>query len=186
MLELAELARELDVDVRTLRRAATDGTIRCERVSTRRQRVSEDERRYAAGHWPLLSTLRRALRTEPNVRLAVLYGSAARGDDRPDSDVDLLVSLDEDRPDTAVKLAVRLERAVDRQVDVARLNRVQETSQLLLLQAIDDGRALLDRDGEWAGLKTRRDEIARRARLAHEARRRRARASVREFLAAER
>lgn len=185
MLELSELARELEVDARTLRRAVVDGTIRCERVSARRQRIEEDERRYAIGHWPLLAALRRALRTEPNVRLAVLYGSIARGDDTADSDLDVLVSLGEDRPDAAVKLAVRLERAVGREVDVARLNRIQETAPLLLLRAIDEGRVLLDRDGEWIELKARRSEIARRARHAHEARRRRARTSVRELLAAE-
>jgi len=173
------------VDARTLRRAAVDGTIHVERVSARRQRVSEDERRYAAAYWPLLSRLRGALRTEPNVRLAVLYGSLARGDGSPDSDLDLLVSLGEDRPDAAVALAVRLERVVGREVDVARLNRVDGDAPLLLLRAIDDGRVVIDRDREWAGLQARRSEIARRASRAHEARRRRARASVRELLVAE-
>jgi predicted nucleotidyltransferase len=186
VLELAELADELGVDARTLRRVASDGTIRCERIGARRQRVSEDERRYAAEHWPLLSALRRALRTEPNVRLAVVYGSVARGDDTPDSDLDLLVSLGEDRADAAVKLAVRLERAVGREVDLARLNRIQDTAPLLLLTAVDDGRVTLDRDSEWTGLKARRGEIARRAHRVHEARRERARTSVRELLAAER
>lgn len=185
MVELSQLAHELGADARTLRRAAADGTIRCERVSARRQRVEEDERRYATEHWPLLSTLRRALRTEPNVRLAALYGSVARGDDTPDSDLDLLVSLAEDRPDAAVKLAVRLERALGREVDVTRLNRIQDAAPLLLLGAIDEGRVVLDRDGEWAGLKARRSEIARRARHAHEGRRRRARESIRELLAGE-
>lgn len=186
MLELAEVARELDVDTRTLRRAAADGTIRCERVGARRQRVSEDELRYATTHWRRLSALRRALRTEPNVRLAVLYGSVARGDDTPDSDVDLLVSLGEDRPDAAVKLAVRLERTLGLEMDVARLNRIQDTAPLLLLRALDEGRVVLDRDGEWAELKARRSEIVRRARHAHEARRRRARTSISELLAVER
>jgi predicted nucleotidyltransferase len=182
VLELAEFANELGVDARTLRRAAADGTIRCERVSPRRQRVSEDERRYGAEHWSLLSALRRALRTEPNVRLAVVYGSFARGDDVSDSDLDLLVSLREDRADAAVKLAVRLERAIGREVDLARLNRIQDTAPLLLLNVIDEGRVTLDRDSEWAGLKARRSEIARRARRVHEARRQRARTSVRELL----
>lgn len=131
------------------------------------------------------SALRRTLRTEPNVRLAVLYGSVARGDDTPDSDLDLLVSLGEDRPDAAVKLAVRLERALGHEVDVARLNRIQDTAPLLLLRAIDEGRVLVDRDGEWLGLKARRSEISRRANHAHETRRRRARASIHELLAAE-
>jgi predicted nucleotidyltransferase len=137
---------------------------------------------YAAGHRRLLSTLRHALRTEPNVRLAVLYGSLARADDTPDSDLDLLVSLAADRPDAAVRLAVRLERATGREVDVARLNRIQDTAPLLLLRAIDEGRVVLDRDEEWTGLKTSRSEIAQRARGAHEARRRRARASIHELL----
>jgi predicted nucleotidyltransferase len=182
---LADLARELRVDARTLRRAAVDGTIRCERVSERRQRVDEDEWRYMEEHWPLLSALRRALRTEPNVRLAVLYGSAARGDDSPDSDLDLLVSLAQDRADTAVKLAVRIERATGQQVGVARLNRVQSRAPLLLLRALDEGRVLFDRDAEWPVLQTNWAELAGRARQAHEARRRRARASVQELLATE-
>jgi predicted nucleotidyltransferase len=183
ILGLADLARELEVDARTLRRAAADGTIRSERASARRQVVDEDERWYLAAHWQLLSALRRALRTEPNVRLAVLYGSAARDDDTSDSDVDLLVSLSEDRADAAIKLAVRLERALGRDVDVARLNSVRDTAPLLLLQALDEGRLVLDRDNEWSDLKTRRGEIARHARDAHASRRRRARASVLELLA---
>jgi predicted nucleotidyltransferase len=133
-----------------------------------------------------LATLQRALRTEPNVRLAVLFGSIARGDDTPPSDLDLLVSLREDRADAAVKLAVRIERAVGRHVDVARLNRVQATAPLLLLRALDEGRIVLDRDREWPTLKANRSEIARRAPRAHEARRQRARASIRELLATER
>jgi predicted nucleotidyltransferase len=185
VLELADLARELQIDARTLRRAAADGTIRCERTSARKQSLDKQEWGYVTEHWYLLSTLRRALRTEPNVRLAVLYGSAARGNQTPESDLDLLVSLAEDRPDAAVKLAVRVERATGQPVDVARINRVQSTAPLLLLQAIDEGRVLLDRDGEWAGLTAHREELARRAQRAHEARRRRARASMRELLAAE-
>jgi len=182
---LDDLARELNADERTLRRAVADGMLRSERLGPRRQRVSDEERRYAIGHWRLLAKLRQALRTEPNVRLAVVYGSIARGDETPGSDLDLLVSLAEDRPNAAVKLAARLERSLGREVDVARLNRVQENAPLLLLQALDDGRVVLDRDGQWTRLRARRDDIARRARRSHEARRRRARASVREFLSEE-
>ena len=133
------------------------------------------------GHWPLLAQLRQALRTERNVRLAVVYGSVARGDDTPQSDLDVLVSLATDRPDAAVKLAVRLEGVLGRRVDVARLGRVRERAPLLLLRAVDEGRVVLDRDGEWAPLRERRRELARRAGRAHAARRLRARASVREL-----
>ena len=48
-----------------LRRAVTDGTIRCERLGPRKRRVGDDERRYLVDHWPLLADLRRTLRTEP-------------------------------------------------------------------------------------------------------------------------
>ncbi len=129
----------------------------------------------------MLARLRGALRTERNVRLAVVYGSTARGDDSPDSDVDLLVSLAEDRPDAAVRLAVRLEKALGRRVDVTRLERAWDTAPLLLVRAADEGRVVLDRDGEWDRLRERREELVKRARRAHAARRARARASVREL-----
>jgi predicted nucleotidyltransferase len=182
MVGLSDLAHELGADERTLRRAVADGTVRGERLSPRRQRVSDEERDYVIEHWPLLGKLRLALRTEPNVRLAVLYGSVARGQDTPESDLDLLLSLAEDRPDTAVKLAVRLERRLRREVDVTRLNRVRDTAPLLLLQALDEGRVILDRDREWTQLLAHRAGIAHHAHRSYIARRRRARASVRELL----
>jgi predicted nucleotidyltransferase len=183
MPTLHELAFELGVDERTLRRAASDGLVGGETAGRRpRSIITAEERCYAIAHWPLLSALRRALRTEPNVRLAALYGSVARGDDTDASDVDLLVSLAEDRPDAAVKLAVRLERALSRKVDVARLNRIERNAPLMLLQAIQEGRVVLDRDTQWPQLVVRRNHISRRAVRAHNARRSRARASVDELV----
>jgi predicted nucleotidyltransferase len=182
VIKLRDLAGELGADERTLRRAVVDGMVHCERLGPRRQWISDAERSYAIGHWRELAKLRLALRTEPNVRLAVVYGSVARGDETPESDLDLLVSLAKDRPEAAVKLAVRLERVLGRQVDVARLNRVADGAPLLLLHAIDDGRVVLDRDGQWPSLRASREEIARRAHRSHEARLRRARASIRELV----
>lgn len=184
-MELNDLAHELGADERTLRRAVTDGTIRCEHLGPRKRHVSDEERRYIVDHWSLLAELRRALRTEPNVRLAVVYGSIARGDDTPDSDLDLLVSLAEDRPAAAVKLTVRLERTLGRRVDVARLNRIKGSAPLLLLQALDEGRVVLDRDLRWEQLRAQRADIAHRARRSHAARRRRARTSIEELLTTE-
>jgi predicted nucleotidyltransferase len=40
-----------------------------------------------------MSKLASLLCERPDVRLAVVYGSCARGDDRPESDLDLLVSF---------------------------------------------------------------------------------------------
>jgi predicted nucleotidyltransferase len=130
----------------------------------------------------LVADLRRALRTESNVRLAVVYGSIARGDEDAGSDLDLLVSLAEDRPLAAVKLAVLLERTLGRDVDVARLNRVKDSAPLLLLQTLDEGRVVLDRDHQWEQLRAQRPDIARRARRSHAARLRRARASIDELV----
>lgn len=183
VLTLADLAREIGVDARTMRRAAADGTIRCERLSARRQSVDDREHSYALTHWPTLAKLRKLLRTEPNVRLAVLYGSTARGEDTSTSDIDLLVSFADDRPEAAIKLAMRLERGLGREVDVARLNRVQDAAPLLLLQVIDDGRVVLDRDDLWPDLLRHRDEIEQRAYRQHEAQRQRARTAIDDLLA---
>jgi predicted nucleotidyltransferase len=182
MPTLQELAFELGVAERTLRRAVSDGLVRSETAGRRPRSITADECRYAIDHWPLLGALRRALRTEPNVRLAALYGSVARGEDTDASDVDLLVSLAEDRPDAAVKLAVRLEHALGRKVDVARLNRVERGAPLLLLQALQEGRVVMDRDTQWPQLVVRRNHISRRAARAHDARLARARASVDELV----
>jgi predicted nucleotidyltransferase len=182
---LPTLAKEIGADQRTLRRAAQRGMVRCSRSGPRQLELDEAERDYLHSHWPLLSSLTRALRTEPNVRLAVLYGSAARGDDRPDSDVDLLVDLSEDRPDAGVKLALRLERALGRRVDVVRLGRVRGRSPLLVLQVLDEGRVLVDRDGRWPALKARRWRMAGAARRDRERARREAAESLRMLVEAE-
>jgi len=65
-----------------------------------------------------------------------------------------------DRPDAAVRLAVRLEGTLGRRVDVARVERVRATAPLLLVRAVDEGRVLLDRDGDWPGLRGRAARVA--------------------------
>ena len=90
---LRTLARHLDVPERTLRRAAGEGLVRGRRTSARRYETSLREEAYLRRQWPLLRDLRDALRTEPNVRLAVLFGSQATGHATGRSDVDVLVAL---------------------------------------------------------------------------------------------
>jgi len=90
---LRTLARHLDVPERTLRRAAAEGLVRGTRTSARRYETSLREEAYLRRHWPLLRALRDALRTEPNIRLAVLFGSQATGRTTERSDVDLLVAM---------------------------------------------------------------------------------------------
>jgi predicted nucleotidyltransferase len=180
MGSLQALAREIGADERTLRRAVEEGTIRGVRPSPRMLSLDATERAYLAGHWDVLATLRRSLRTEPNVSLAVLYGSAARGTDDAGSDVDLLVAFRREAPRSAARLAQRLGRALDRDVDVARLDLVLANEPLLAVTALDEGRVLVDRDGQWGRLRRRRAHLVRRAAELHEARRRRVAAALAE------
>jgi len=183
MVALTEAAHAIGADERTLRRAVAAGTVRCHERSPRRRQLGDDELAYLAAHWMLLSQLRSALRTEPNVRLAVLYGSAARGDDREDSDADLLVSFANPHPSARMSLAVHLERALGRHVDVARVDLVDERAPLLLLQVVNEGRVIVDRNGEWPGIQARHAEIERRAYRAHADHRLKAQEAIRELLA---
>ena len=97
----------------------------------------------------------------------MLYGSLARGDEDSGSDLDLLISLADDRPSAGFELAVRLQRVSGRRVDVARLERVEAQAPLLLDRVLDEGRVLIDRDGEWDRLCRQRSEISARAQRAH-------------------
>lgn len=164
---LQELAHDLGAEERTLRRAASQGTLRARRPGPRRLRLAPGEREYLRTHWSLISQLRRALRTERDVRLAVLYGSLARGDEDADSDLDLLVSLTGDRFHAALSLVLRLQPLVGRRVDVAHLERVEATAPLLLDRILDEGRVLVDRDGEWRNMRARQRAIRARARRAY-------------------
>ena len=83
MTELDALAEEVGTSGRTLRRAAARGAIRCQRPSERRIVVSPREYDYVRRHWPFFDRLLAALRTQPSVRLAVVFGSVARGEEQP-------------------------------------------------------------------------------------------------------
>jgi predicted nucleotidyltransferase len=161
---LPRIALQLDADERTLRRAVERGAIRARRPSPRALELAPGELAYLRSHWPVLSTLTQALRHDPNVELAVLYGSAARGDEHRGSDVDVLASFRSDDDGAPSRLARRLEEAIGKPVDVARLSRVRRQAPLLLLAAIDDGRVLVDRNGSWPRLRNQRETIARAAR----------------------
>jgi Polymerase beta, Nucleotidyltransferase len=90
---LSQLAESVGASERTLRRACLLGTIHAERLSPHRLKLSRTEHAYVARNWPVLGRLRAALRTEPNVSMAVLFGSVARGESDILSDVDLLIAL---------------------------------------------------------------------------------------------
>ncbi len=173
---------EISANERTLRRAINRGAVRCRRDSPRVLAITREEIGYLRAHWRMLAALSRALRTEPNVRLAVLYGSVARGDDRDDSDIDLLLWLRNDSGRASLGLGDRLERELERSVDVARLPRVRETSPLLLLEILGDGRVLVDRDGLWPALQAERPEVASAAARSEKAEAQAAAAALAELL----
>jgi predicted nucleotidyltransferase len=164
---IQKLAFDLGAEERTLRRAASQGTLRARRAGPRRLRLAPGEHEYLLTHWPLLSALRKALRTQRGVRLAVLYGSLARGDEDAGSDLDLLVSLAGEPAFPANDLAARLRLAAGRRIDIANLKRVEEGAPLLMDRILDEGRVLVDRDGQWWELRSRRRPIRARAQRAH-------------------
>lgn len=160
---IQELARDLGAEERTLRRAVSQGTLRARRLGPRRLRLEAGEREYLRVHWQLLADLRRALRVERGVRLAVLYGSLARGDEDAGSDLDLLVSS----TGGIAGLRLRLQDVTGRRLDVARLDRVEADAPLLLDRVLDEGRVLVDRDCQWPQMREHRRAIRARARRSH-------------------
>jgi predicted nucleotidyltransferase len=164
---LSRTALTLGCSERTLRRYASDGLLRGRRLGPKRLELPADEEAYAHAHWPVLSGLRRALRTERDVRLAVLFGSMATGDDDDDSDVDVFVVHRRPNLRGLMGLQLRLSHALDRRVQVVSAERAQ-ASPSLLADVLDEGRVLLDRDGRWSALLKERDEVRAAADLEQE------------------
>lgn len=167
MDSLGRAASELEIPARTLRRAVSEGLVLGERLSPRRFRITFREEAYLRGHWQLLRALRASLRTEPNVRLAVLFGSTAMGSDDEQSDVDILVALRDPRVSRLAELAARLSRSIGREMQLVRFSEAQ-TSPVLMSDVIAHGRVLVDRDGLWSGLKRRAPRWRRLARSIEE------------------
>ena len=168
MESLRRVAVELGIPERTLRRAAAEGLVRGERVSARRFQVGLREEAYLRVHWPLLRGLRGALRTEPNVRLAVLFGSTAAGSDDERSDVEMLVVLNDSDVGELAELASRLSQRIDRDVQIVRLADAK-ASPVLMLDVIEQGRVLVDREDLWSGLQEGTARLRRLARRAEKA-----------------
>lgn len=159
---LAETAEALHCDERTLRRYANQGLLRSERHGRGELRLPYGEERYLQEHWALLSGLRRALRTEHNVRLAVLFGSTATGDDLPESDVDLLIDHSTADLQQVAELRRRLQRRIGRPVHLVLLEDARQ-SPVLLADILDEGRVVVDRIGAWKRLSRQQKALLRAA-----------------------
>lgn len=158
---LVLLAEEVGVNERTLRRAVSQGTLRGSHSMLRKLELPLHEREYVRRSWGLISTLRAALRTEQNVRFALLFGSVATGMDTPGSDVDVLVDLRDARFERVVDLRTKLTRLVGRPVDVVELKDA-EAEPSFLAQVVSDGRVLVDRESLWLRLRAREPGLRRR------------------------
>jgi predicted nucleotidyltransferase len=161
--ELHELADSLQVNERTLRRAWALGTLRGKRTTPYRLELPVAERIYLRRHWSTLSSLRRALRTEPGVSMAVVFGSVARGDDHADSDVDLLVALRDPELHPRVALAERLRGHTGLTLEVVALEDALRRPSLMV-EILRDGRVLVDRDGHWPELRAQSARVGAQAR----------------------
>jgi predicted nucleotidyltransferase len=118
---------------------------------------------YLRTHWELLAELRAAIRTEPSVQMAILFGSMARGDGDANSDVDLLVEFKDEAPLNRLRLGMRLQEKIGREVDVGSLRQAEQRDPFFLLQALDEGRVIADRGARWSDLLDRRATIRKRA-----------------------
>jgi uncharacterized protein len=157
-LALSSSAKKVGCSERTLRRYINGGLLRGRRIAGGQLELSHAEEAYLRGHCALLSKLMAALRTERDVRLAVLFGSTATGEDTPVSDVDLLIVHRRTGGMVQAGLCIRLRRALGTPVDVVMLEQA-EAQPSLLADVIREGRVLVDRDDLWAGLQRRRDQI---------------------------
>ena len=181
MTALSFVAKEVGVNERTLRRAVNEGTLRARRPSPRKLVLPFSEERYLRGHWQLIANLREVLRTEHNVRFAMLFGSAARGDDTEDSDVDVIADLRDSSLDPVLDLSLKLEDAVGRSVDVVRLEDAEDDPTFLAM-ALEDARVLVDRNEAWLRLQGEAADLRRKGRRRDARRKREALAGIDRFL----
>lgn len=150
---LAQLASEVGTSERTLRRGAASTLVRAQRSAATGVVLSEHEAAWIRSHWSLVSDLRRVLRTEPNVELAVLFGSVARSEDVTEaSDVDLLVGLRRPSAGALAALRERLQRRLAVELHVVPLDAARRNPSLLG-EVLRDGRPLVDRAQRWARLR---------------------------------
>jgi hypothetical protein len=100
-----------------------------------------------------LDPVTRLLDETPMVRLAVVFGSAARRTENPGSDIDLGVSWVNGGGQSASDLVVALERAAGRRVDLVTLD---DAPPLLRFEIARDGIVLVEREPHaWADFRAR-------------------------------
>ncbi len=161
MSQLELLAQDVGVNERTLRRAFTQGTLHGSRPSPRKLELPLTEHQYVRRSWSMISLLRSALRTEHNVRFALLFGSSAIGTDTSNSDVDVLVALQDPSLQRLVDLKTKLTHLLGRQVDLVVLDDAKHEPSFLA-HALAEGRVLVDRDERWDAIRANEKRLRQR------------------------
>lgn len=101
----------------------------------------------------MLERLGRTAASFPEVRLAVLFGSTARGKAGPRSDVDFGILLEPYSPALRCKVEAELGRAVGKAVDVVLLD---DAPPLLRFEITRDGVLLFEREeGLWTDFRVK-------------------------------
>ncbi len=101
----------------------------------------------------LTDLIRPILAEIPGIRLGVVFGSVARSQDRPGSDVDLGVWLAEDDPSQLWNIEVAVAGGLKRTIDLIDLRRAPP---LLRFEIAREGIPVLERDeGGWSQFKVR-------------------------------
>jgi hypothetical protein len=97
---------------------------------------------HASGALRLLVQSRReqvlAIASRHHASRVRLFGSAARGDERPDSDIDLLVDFDEDSSlFDLMRMSRELETLLGRAVDVVSAGGLKTRDRAIIVESVD-------------------------------------------------
>jgi predicted nucleotidyltransferase len=158
----ASLAEELGTSDRTLRRLVESGVVRPRWRARGHHPLPPAEVDWLRNHWQLVSGLRQALRSEPSVRAAFLFGSVAKGTDTPTSDIDLVVDVKSDDQMDLRGLRRRLGRKIGRPIDLFVLSDLEAEPERLL-PIMSHARPVVDRAGAWRRLSQQRRVLQGRA-----------------------
>ena len=144
--DISGLIAMFKVSQDTILRLIQLGSIKGIWKGPRKFTLAAGEMEYLEKEWATIDGLRKALRTEPLVRTAILFGSHSIGSSRPDSDIDLFVGLKEKISfERFEALRSRLNRILGVYVDLYADYEIW--SQPLLIRKIaEEGRPLIKRE----------------------------------------
>jgi predicted nucleotidyltransferase len=161
-MQTLKLIEKLGTSEWTLRRLSALGTLKTEWRRSGRRPLATGESEWLTSHWELLSQLRGALRTEPSVKGAWIFGSVAKGTDQAGSDLDLVVDFKTENQMAVRALRQRLEAKVGRKIDLFLLNDL-EAEPDALLHLLKEARPVVDRMDWWARLPQHKRALRARA-----------------------